>query len=121
MCGERKDGNPKPIRFFYMWTEHKDFLNVAKEVWNNPIHGDPLFIVVQKLKAVKMKLKKWNIEVYGRVDVNTLRKEMFKIQDARRRIPRQLSQDGKGDNPRIFQISSSRGKYAKTKIQGAIG
>lgn len=84
--GERKDSRPKPFRFFYMCTHHVDFLEVVKEAWEIPVSGDPLFKVVQKLKSVKMRLKKWNIETFGRMNrkVDRLRSQMFQIQDARR-------------------------------------
>lgn len=48
-----------------------------------------MYIVGEKLEAVKTILKKWNREVFGKVDarVENLRKQMFQIQDARRISP----------------------------------
>lgn len=51
-----------------MWAEHEDFLKVVKAAWERPVRGDPFFRVVQKLKPMKVSFKKWNIEVFGRVD-----------------------------------------------------
>lgn len=84
--GDRKDTRQKPFRFFDMWTQHEDFLEVVKEAWNIHVKGDPLFRVVHKLKYVKIKLKKWNVDSFGRVDkkVELLCSQMFQIQEARK-------------------------------------
>ncbi|KAF9606635.1 hypothetical protein IFM89_027316 [Coptis chinensis] len=54
-----------PFRFFNMWTSHPDFLEVVKENWKVPIEGHSLFILSQKLKKLKQKLKHWNKYVFG--------------------------------------------------------
>lgn len=63
-----------------------NFLEVIKEVSEVPISGNPLFRVVQKLKAVKFKLKDWNKNVFGRIDrqLKNAREEMYKIQETQR-------------------------------------
>lgn len=79
-------GRPKPFKFFDMWVQHKDFIEVVKVGWNIHVSGSPLFRVTQKLKSIKNKLKIWNRDVFGWVDEKkvSLREEMFKLQDARR-------------------------------------
>lgn len=69
-----------------MWIQHEDFLDVVKDTWGSSVERDPFFKVVQKLKAVKIKLKKWNLESFCRIDkkVESLCSQMFQIQDARR-------------------------------------
>lgn len=37
------------------------------------VRGNPMFIVVQKLKAVKAALKKWNTLVFGRTNERVIR------------------------------------------------
>lgn len=83
---EMKDTRPKPFRFFDMWAEHEDFLEVVRVAWDIHVTGDPIFTLVQKLKSVKWKLKKWSRESFGMVDkkVELLHNEMFQIQEARR-------------------------------------
>lgn len=66
--GKKKDTRPKPFKFFDMWTHHEEFLEVVKKAWDILVCGDPLFRVVQKLKSVKLGLKKWNVEIFGKVD-----------------------------------------------------
>lgn len=40
-------GKPKPFKFFDIWVQHKDFLEVVKEGWNIENIGSPLFQVSQ--------------------------------------------------------------------------
>lgn len=55
--GEVLGGFPKPFKFFDMLTQHGEFLKVVKEGWDINVNGDPLYLVVQKLKCVKSKFK----------------------------------------------------------------
>lgn len=66
---ERKQSWTIPFKFFDMWIHYKEFQQVVREAWNIQIAGDPLFQVVKKMKAVKLALKKWNIETFGQIDV----------------------------------------------------
>lgn len=50
-----------------MWSEHPDCINVIKEVWSTKYFGFPMFILSQKLKLLKSKLKIWNKEHFGNV------------------------------------------------------
>lgn len=87
--GESKDSSPKPFRFFDMWKYHEDFLYIVEEAWKIEVKGDPMYAVGERMKSVKAKLKRWNREVFGRIDVKVenLRRQMFQVQDARRIDP----------------------------------
>jgi len=55
------------FKFMQMWTKHKDCHRVIQEVWNTNIVGCHMFILSQKLKLLKTKLKVWNNTVFGNV------------------------------------------------------
>jgi hypothetical protein len=50
-----------------MWIHHEDCRRVIQEAWNVNIVGCPMFILNQKLKLLKQKLKIWNKTVFGNV------------------------------------------------------
>ena len=50
-----------------MWTHHKDCHKVIQEVWNTNIVGCHMYILSQKLKILKQKLKVYNKIVFGNV------------------------------------------------------
>lgn len=49
-------------------VSHSDCHSVVKEAWHQNFVGCPMVILSQKLKALKMKLKDWNIQVFGNVN-----------------------------------------------------
>ncbi|KAF6138646.1 hypothetical protein GIB67_032540 [Kingdonia uniflora] len=54
-----------PFCFCNMWTRHDSFLQVVAENLNQPIVGDPLFLISCKLRCLKSRLKEWNTSVFG--------------------------------------------------------
>jgi hypothetical protein len=66
-----------------MWTLHKDCKEFIKDSWNVRINGCPMYTLNAKLKILKNKLKKWNIEVYGNVHayVDDAEKKLANIQN----------------------------------------
>ncbi|MCI10855.1 RNA-directed DNA polymerase (Reverse transcriptase), partial [Trifolium medium] len=59
-----------PFRFFNVWTTHVDCVRVVRELWSKPVYGAPMYCLQQKLKRLKLVLKKWNKDVFGNVDIN---------------------------------------------------
>ena len=57
---------PIPFRFENMWL--KELLKGWWQGFN--YSGSYSFILTEKLKALKIKLKGWNMEVFGKVGVN---------------------------------------------------
>ncbi|MCH85515.1 RNA-directed DNA polymerase (Reverse transcriptase), partial [Trifolium medium] len=45
-----------------MWTTHPDCDKIIKDCWGKTVVGCPMYILSQKLKLVKDKLKSWNKE-----------------------------------------------------------
>lgn len=65
---ERKEG-PKPFKFELMWLKVEGFKDKVMEWWSSfNFEGDPRFIFGQKLRALKLEIKKWNKEELGRVE-----------------------------------------------------
>lgn len=86
-----------------MWVEHLTFLDVVKEAWAIFVDGNPLFRVVQKLKATKVKLKEWNRVVFGMIapQLKQTREELYKIQEARR-VKLSMVLNGRCTIPQLF-------------------
>jgi len=55
------------FKFMQMWIYHEDCKRVIQEAWNINIVGCPMFVLNQKLKILKQKLKIWNKIVFGNV------------------------------------------------------
>ncbi|XP_026434745.1 uncharacterized protein LOC113332413 [Papaver somniferum] len=64
---------PKPcnalLRFQKMWLEHLYFMKLVEDSWSAPLNGDPPYVYMQKLKRLKVTLKKWNWSVFGNIQV----------------------------------------------------
>jgi hypothetical protein len=67
------DWGPRPFRFNNHWLQHKNFKVFVEEVWRyQPCEGWMGFILKNKLKGPKAKLKDWNKEIYGAMDTKIL-------------------------------------------------
>ena len=66
-CGDFSRGK-RPFRFENMWLQSDGFVNQVKRWWESyHFVGTPSFILAMKLRALKLDLKKWNVEVFGHV------------------------------------------------------
>ncbi|XP_028074557.1 uncharacterized protein LOC114276918 [Camellia sinensis] len=72
----------KPFKYFDFWVDHKDFSSVVSIVWNQYIHGLPMFRVCQKLKYLKPELKALNKKDFSDITtrVQTSKSELFSAQ-----------------------------------------
>lgn len=52
-----------------MWGTHEGFLNVVQQCWSYPVEVYPIVKFSKKLKRLKKELLKWNVEIFGRVEV----------------------------------------------------
>ncbi|XP_028073736.1 uncharacterized protein LOC114276156 [Camellia sinensis] len=65
---DERDWGPKPFRFLNAWTLHPSFSKLFVAIWSSSlVTGWAGYILVQKLKHLKLALKKWNVEVFGDV------------------------------------------------------
>jgi hypothetical protein len=52
-----------------MWLNSKGFVKRVKQWWvPYSFHGSLRFVLVRKLKALKINLKKWNEQVFDNVE-----------------------------------------------------
>lgn len=63
------DFGPKPFRFFNVWAESKDFVDIVKDAWNTQtLSMEPDKILRDKLKNVKIALRAWSKNKFGMID-----------------------------------------------------
>uniref|UniRef100_A0A2N9EUU7 Reverse transcriptase domain-containing protein n=1 Tax=Fagus sylvatica TaxID=28930 RepID=A0A2N9EUU7_FAGSY len=70
-----------PFRFENMWLRSEGFHNRVQQWWNSYLYnGSPSYILIQKLKSLKVDLRRWNKEIFG--DVNLRKNDLqAQIQD----------------------------------------
>jgi hypothetical protein len=68
-----------------MWTLHDNCTDVNKESWNTLVVDCPMFILSQKLKFLKQKLKVWNKDRFGNVH-NLVKHSEIELQVIQERI-----------------------------------
>ncbi|XP_058763377.1 uncharacterized protein LOC131636799 [Vicia villosa] len=67
----KRDWGSKPFRFNNIWFTHEDFFSFVEEEWKKlEVKGRGDFCFVEKLKAIKRKIRLWNKEVFGWIDLN---------------------------------------------------
>lgn len=63
----KQDWGPKPFSFNNCWLAHPGFKEVVEKYWSGTnIQGWKAFVLKEKLKFLD--LKKWNSEVFGKID-----------------------------------------------------
>jgi len=81
------DWGPKPFRFNNYWLDNRRFKSTVEESWRgHNLNGWMGFILKEKLKRLKIRLKDWNKEEYGGMEdrVSSLIEEIAEL-DARGR------------------------------------
>ena len=62
---------PAPFRFGNMWIKEEGFKDLIREWWQSfEFRGTSSYVLMEKIKPLKSKLKVWNKEVFGRVEEN---------------------------------------------------
>jgi hypothetical protein len=60
------DWGPRPFRFNDYWLDNRSFKGVVEEAWRGfPSEGWMGFVLKEKLKGLKMKIKEWHKGEYG--------------------------------------------------------
>ncbi|XP_042489001.1 uncharacterized protein LOC122069134 [Macadamia integrifolia] len=54
--------------FYNHWVDHDEFLPLVRDVWSQPIDGNPMFILLSKINTLKGVLKNWSRRVFHRLD-----------------------------------------------------
>lgn len=67
--GELQLPAPIPFRFENMWLKADNFDSLVEEWWKSfKVRGAASYVISAKLKSLKVKLKIWNKEVFGKVE-----------------------------------------------------
>ncbi|RVW15899.1 hypothetical protein CK203_073125 [Vitis vinifera] len=79
---------PSPFRFENMWLKVEGIKELMKSWWEGvSFNGSASFMMAEKIKVLKVKLKEWNRDSFGRIE---LRKnaalEQVQIWDAREKL-----------------------------------
>lgn len=56
--GCEENSGSKSFKFFNHWTKREDFLPAVREAWNTRVEGNPTTQLYQRLKILKLSLKK---------------------------------------------------------------
>ncbi|XP_077246096.1 uncharacterized protein LOC143885953 [Tasmannia lanceolata] len=51
-----------------MWLQDLSLYPIVENAWHIKIIGNPMYVLTKKLKEVRLKIKEWNHQVFGRVD-----------------------------------------------------
>ena len=96
---------PKPFRILDCWLSDKSFKKVVFDSWSsNPQSGWGGFVLKEKIKALKQKIKVWNKEQFGDTfrkfkkieeDLNKMEEESTdrQLEDNERALRKQLQQE----------------------------
>ncbi|KAK2424165.1 hypothetical protein QL285_034553 [Trifolium repens] len=73
------------FKFQRMWASHDDCARIISECWNSVVVGCPMYVLSQKLKMLKDKLRVWNKSCFGNVHENVISAEL-KLQQIQQQI-----------------------------------
>ncbi|XP_058754722.1 uncharacterized protein LOC131627879 [Vicia villosa] len=64
------DWGPKPFKFNNEWFQHKEFFGFVEKEWMGlDVNGRGDFVLKEKLRLLKNKLRWWNINVFGKINL----------------------------------------------------
>ncbi|KAK1327171.1 hypothetical protein QJS10_CPA01g01631 [Acorus calamus] len=89
----RLSSGPRPFKYFQLWEDRTDFLNLVTTAWSYKVIGSPMFILAKKLQHLKIIIKKWNFEVFGPIQhtLSMRRQELNQAQDSLMQNPIDLA------------------------------
>ncbi|VFQ75326.1 unnamed protein product [Cuscuta campestris] len=76
-CIKNNHDGPKPFRFFNIWLNHPNFMKTLKDFWSSQTCFGGMTGLAHKLKGLKVILKEWNKDVFGRVENNIKKAELI--------------------------------------------
>lgn len=66
-----KDWGPKSFKFNNCWMDHENFNDFVRKEWKRcVVKGRGDFVMIEKLKLLKEKLRGWNRDAFGWVDTS---------------------------------------------------
>nr|TKS05769.1 hypothetical protein D5086_0000129850 [Populus alba] len=73
--GSRQPCRNRNFKFFNMWADHPQFLELIEQCWNTPVYGSYMFTLCRKLKLLKRPLKELNKLHYSHISQRVTRAE----------------------------------------------
>lgn len=67
---DKEDWGPNLFSFNVGWFENKLFMPFVESVWQDlKVFGRGDYVLKEKLRMLKIRLREWNLEVYGKIDL----------------------------------------------------
>ncbi|XP_058106818.1 uncharacterized protein LOC131250546 [Magnolia sinica] len=90
-----------------MWCSHSGFQELVQAVWAAPLVGNPIQIVIAKLKAVKQALKHWNKTTFGNIfnNIQATLAELIRVEVEAQAAPGQ-------DSHQNLQLAAAKSRRA---------
>lgn len=85
LLGEELSWGLKPFKFNNYWLKHEEFKSFVEECWGSfQITGTGSFVIKEKLKKLKERLRWWKKEVFGILDpsIEKIVKELNEVEEA---------------------------------------
>ncbi|XP_077219708.1 uncharacterized protein LOC143853894 [Tasmannia lanceolata] len=75
---------PKPFKFMNMWLADTSLYPIVEMAWQTKVRGNPMYVLTQKLKEVRNKIRQWHKDVFGRINnvVPIIRKNLEETQNS---------------------------------------
>ncbi|XP_026444796.1 uncharacterized protein LOC113345201 [Papaver somniferum] len=70
-CFEGRAHGPPPFRFCNFLVDDDDFLKIVESVWNEPVKGNHMVVLVTKLKKTKKRLMEWRKAKFSKLSEQT--------------------------------------------------
>lgn len=104
----------KYFKFLNFWIDHPDYTTTVREAWNEPIYGNPLYILHQKLKNTCKTLSSWSRSTFG-----DIYEEPKKLEAQIRHLESTCLNDNSDENR--CELSRCRAEYTRyLKLQSSI-
>ncbi|XP_058771389.1 uncharacterized protein LOC131644810 [Vicia villosa] len=66
----RMDWGPKVFKVLRCWYEHKDFIPFVQNEWSSlDVRGSKAFVLKEKMKKLRERMRWWNTNVFGKIDL----------------------------------------------------
>ncbi|XP_058776769.1 uncharacterized protein LOC131651118 [Vicia villosa] len=70
LISEKEDWGPKPLKFNNEWFTDKNFILFVEKEWRGlDVQGRGDFVLKEKLRLLKDRLRWWNMNVFGKFDL----------------------------------------------------
>ncbi|XP_058726223.1 uncharacterized protein LOC131597549 [Vicia villosa] len=70
LVANKNDWGPKPFKFNNEWFQNKDFIGFLEKEWKEmEVYGRGDYVLKEKFRLLKSKLKWWNVNIFGKIDM----------------------------------------------------